>query len=64
MGDMSDQMGMPSEEEPNEEDASGLGEDYFGEPRVRVRECRRFLRPVPFKLLRPYCVPVWGSEHS
>jgi hypothetical protein len=47
MGDLSDQMGTftgEEEEEEPEEEEEGLGEDYFGELRVRACGCWRFLR--------------------
>jgi hypothetical protein len=58
MGDLSDQMGTftgQEEEEEPEEEEEGLGEDYFGELRVRACGCRIFLRfpPHPRERLRP-----------
>ena len=68
MGDLSDQMGAlggEEEDEPEEEEEEEgpLGEDYFGELRVRARGCRIFMRfpPLPRERLRPYRVRCGSS---
>ena len=58
MGDLSEQMGTgAADEEPEEEEEEGLGEDYFGELRVRARRCQRFCVAPRTRASVPH--PVW-----